>query len=309
MMSRLVWCVILALVAGPAAAQLPTAPDKVAEYLQTVSVTLKSSTAQGSGTLIVVPIDGKPVTFCWTAAHVVNSLRQVKEIVAPDGSTKKVVTFADAQVVQELIEDGRRVGEVKMDARIVVFSEKEDLCLLRVRKKGFAVASAVFYEGAEIPKVGSGIFHCGSPGGQEVGAASVTSGIVSQVGRTFSEYTGEFDQVDCAAMPGSSGGAVHLKDGRYIGMITLGIRGGDSFHYMVPIRRVRAWADKMKVDWALGAGKPPTTAELDALPVEDTGTLLRTDPKTPPAGLKYMIRPLLDRLPADLLDAMPKPVG
>ena len=108
---------VLLLCAAPAVGQLPPA-DRVAEYLQNISVTLKSNSAQGSGTLIIVPIEGKPTTFCWTAAHVIDGQRKVKEIIAPDGTTKKVVTFDDPQIVQELIEDGRRVGELKMDARV-----------------------------------------------------------------------------------------------------------------------------------------------------------------------------------------------
>lgn len=292
-MVKLVLCVVLSLCcAAPALGQQQLPPaDKVAEYLQSISVTLKSGTAQGSGTLVVVKVDGQDMNFVWTAAHVIDGQRTVKEIVTPDGQTRKIVTFADPQIVQELIEDGRRVGETKVDTKVIVFSEKEDLALLRVRKRGFSPVGAVFYAEKDIPRVGTRICHCGSPGGQEIGAASFTQGVISQVGRTFSDYSNgaEMDQGDCAAMPGSSGGMITLADGRYIGMLTLGIRGGDSFHYFVPMRRIRAWAAKMKVSWALGDGAAPSREEIDKLPIEDTGTLLQqVKDAVGPKGLYYM---------------------
>ena len=256
--------------------------DDVAAYLQEISVTIKAGSAQGSGTLLVVHVDGKPVTFCWTAAHVVASLRSQKEVVTADGQTRKAITFSDPEIVQEEIEDGSRVGERKMLAKVLLYSDKEDLAILRVRKKGFARTSVVFSNLKVAPKVGSELFHCGSPGGQEVGANSVTPGIVAQVGRIFPERFGDFDQVTCAAMGGSSGGGVYLRDGHYIGMLTLGITGADSFHYIVPIRRMRNWAEKQHVLWAIGEGKTPTEDELSKIPVEDPGARFSAEKTTTP---------------------------
>jgi S1-C subfamily serine protease len=277
------------------AADLPQ-KDDVASYLQEISVTIKAGNAQGSGTLMIVPVDGKPVTFCWTAAHVVAGLRSQKEVVTPDGQTRHSVTFSDPEIVQEEIEDGSRVGERKMLAKVLLYSEKEDLAILRVRKKGFARVSVVFSPLKTAPKVGTELYHCGSPGGQEVGANSVTPGIVAQVGRVFPDRIGEFDQVTTAALGGSSGGAVFLRDGHYVGMLTLGIQGADSFHYIVPIRRMRAWAEKQKVLWAMGEGKPPTEDELSKISVEDPGakfTPEKKDSPTPAPPAPKLSQPVL----------------
>ena len=73
--------------------------------------------------------------------------------ITKNGQTKKVVEFKDAQIVQELVENGRKVGEVKMDCKVIRYSdadEGEDLALLMVRKKGFVKPSAEFYLGDEI---------------------------------------------------------------------------------------------------------------------------------------------------------------
>lgn len=248
---------------------LPPATD-VASFLQEISVTLKAGSSQGSGAMIIITVDGKPKTFCLTAYHVISSLREVKEVITSDGSKKTLVTFKEPEIVQEEIEDGSRVGERKMLARIITCSEKEDVALLQIRKQGFARVGVVFYKDTVVPKVGLDLYHCGSPGGQEIGANSVTPGIIAQIGRRFPEFTGEFDQVTCAALPGSSGGGVYLRDGRYIGMLTMGIRGADAFHYIIPIRRLKAWAEKMKISWILGIGTVPTQNEIDKIPVEDS---------------------------------------
>lgn len=283
--------------------------EQVPGFLQSISVNLKGSNTQGSGTLVVVPIGGKSYTFVWTCAHVVKDLRQVKEVIAPDGTKRQLVTFKDAKIVQEQVEEGRRVGEARMDARVVVYSEKEDLALLRVRKRGFSSVGAVFYTDKTIPAVGSDICHCGSPGGQEIGgAASYTTGVISQVGRTFNEYPGEYDQVDCAAMGGSSGGMVTLDDGRYVGMISLGVQSGDNFHWMIPIRRIRAWARKVKVEWALGSGPPPTEDELKAIPIEDAGTSFgRKDSSDEKRKAPELYRPV--RRPGDTPAPIPDEPG
>jgi S1-C subfamily serine protease len=287
------YALVVLVLLGADKPKLPAAGD-VAAYLQEISVTLKSGYSQGSGTMVIVQVDGKPITFVWTAHHVIAGLRESKEVIAPDGTKRHVVSFKDADIVQEEIENGARVGERKMLARVVTCSEKEDLALLQVRKAAFARQSAVFHTETVVPKVGSDLYHCGSPGGQEIGANSVTPGIVSQIGRRFPEFPGEFDQVSCAALPGSSGGGVFFRNGTYIGMITLGVRGADSFHYIVPIRRIKSWAEKMQVQWALGVGDPPSQTTIDKIAVEDSATLLKPSEKknSDAAPKRFTVEPL-----------------
>ena len=97
-----------------------SADKQLYQHLQDVSVTVKSGLGEGSGVLItrdvlVSPGRVEKINFVWTAGHVVDNLRSVRKVIK-DGRTTTVVEFKDAQIVKELIEDGRRVGELKMDA-------------------------------------------------------------------------------------------------------------------------------------------------------------------------------------------------
>lgn len=293
--------VAVLLCSAQAVAQLPPA-DKVPDYLQEISVTIKADNAEGSGVVKTRVIDGKAVNFVWTAAHVVDGLRSTEEVVDPKTGTKRIkVSFRDPGIVKELVEEGRRVGDLRMDATVIRYSKDEDLAILRIRKRDFVKASVVFYLEEKIPAVGTDLYHVGSLLGQ-MGSNSLTSGIVSQIGRTIDKW--EYDQTTCTAFPGSSGGGVYLRDGHYIGMLVRG--AGEGFNLSVPVRRMVKWSKAANVYWALDDKAPsPTQAELDKLPIEDTGasfdaakenkefpTLIRI---TPPNKTVY-IEPIVDPL-------------
>ena len=89
--------------------------------LQQISVTIKAGDAQGSGTIVTRKIGDNTVSFIWTAGHVVDNLRVVRKVITADGGTRVVVEFRDAQIVQEFQQKGRRVGETKLDAKIIKF--------------------------------------------------------------------------------------------------------------------------------------------------------------------------------------------
>tara|TARA_R110000851_G_scaffold52364_1_gene124424 strand:- start:2130 stop:3119 length:990 start_codon:yes stop_codon:yes gene_type:complete len=247
---------------------------KVADFLQDISVTIRSegqySRSEGSGVLITRKIDGELVTFVWTCGHVVDNLRTIRTIIE-EGAPIKVVEFDDVRIIKELVEGGRRVGEINMDATVVKYSDAddgEDLALLMVRAKDYGKASARFHLTAKsnIIPIGTELFHVGSLLGQ-MGSNSMTSGIVSQVGRIHGKV--EFDQTTVTAFPGSSGGGVYLKNGTYVGMIVRG--AGEGFNLMVPIRRMKKWAMKHDIMWALDpAIKAPPVEEILNLPIEST---------------------------------------
>ena len=250
--------------------------QKVAEYLQSISVTIKSkardSQSEGSGVLITRKISGQDVTFVWTCAHVVDNLRSVRTVVNESGNPVKLVEFGDVQIVKELVEEGRRVGEIKMDAQVIKYSNYNyghDLALLMVRAKDYGKESAKFYLNKESPivPIGTRLFHVGSLLGQ-MGANSMTTGIVSQIGRVEDKF--EFDQTTVTAFPGSSGGGVYLENGTYVGMIARG--AGEGFNLMIPIRRMTSWAKDNNVLWALDPKqKTPTIKEIKELPIESSG--------------------------------------
>lgn len=250
--------------------------QKVADYLQEISVTIRAesrySGSEGSGVLISRKIEGENVTFVWTCGHVVDNMRRIRTIIK-GGVPVKVVEFGDVQIIKELVEEGRRVGEIKMDATVVKYSDAddgEDLALLMVRAKDYAKDSANFYLSDDhhgIVPIGTELFHVGSLLGQR-GSNSMTAGIVSQVGRTLGKV--EYDQTTVTAFPGSSGGGVYLQDGKYMGMLVRG--AGENFNLIVPVRRMVRWASEHNILWALDPSLPtPTIKEIKELPVETTG--------------------------------------
>jgi S1-C subfamily serine protease len=270
MRSLILSLALLATCVASAAAQ-SVVPD-----LQAISVTIRAGGSQGSGVLFT---RGER-TFVWTAAHVVDGLRHTRTVIV-EGTPKLIVEFEDAKIVQEFKEDGRRIGESVMDCRIVRYSDSEqgeDLALLEVRKHNFTTASARFYSGS-IPEIGTELYHVGSLLGQ-FGANSLTAGNVSQIGRVLDLKPGGtiFDQTTVTAFPGSSGGGVFLKsNGEYVGMLVRG--AGEGFNFIVPIRRMRAWAQSAKVEWAIDSSVPvPSEAELKKLPIEDSGVQFDAHP-------------------------------
>jgi hypothetical protein len=264
------------LVLATAAVQAQDA--ELIDQLQAISVTVRADSSQGSGTLVTRKRGDETATFVWTAAHVVDGLRKTRSIVDPNtGSGKVAIEFGDAAIVQEFRQDGRRIGELKMDAKVIRYSDAEngqDLALLQVRKANFSTpdVSAKFYLDDDIPPLGTKLLHVGSLLGQ-FGSNSLTSGILSQQGRVLNLGANGvvFDQSTATAFPGSSGGGMFLeKDGRYVGMLVRG--AGESFNFIVPVRRMRAWAKKAGVEWALDPSvKVPDDEELSKLQIEDSG--------------------------------------
>jgi S1-C subfamily serine protease len=253
--------------------------EDIVQYLQDVSVTVKSSGGEGSGVIITRELkDGDKtvaVNFVWTAAHVVDGLRTTRTVIDPiRGTSKQLVEFKDAAILKEIVEDGRRVGEIKMDAKVIKYSDADfgqDLALLMVRKRDHLKSSAKFVLDKDIIPIGTDLIHVGSLQGQ-FGSNSMTTGIISQVGRTLDTgKTAIYDQTTATAFPGSSGGGLFLKsDGRYVGMLVRG--AGETFNLIVPIRRMRKWTEDVGLEWAVDESKPvPSLKDLEKIPVEDIG--------------------------------------
>ena len=249
---------------------------KTSKHLQDISVTIRAEDSyqksEGSGVLITRKVGDEQVTFVWTAAHVVDHLRNVRTVIDSEGQSRKLVEFADVQIIKELIESGRRVGEMKMDASVIKFSHADtghDLALLMVRARDYGKSSAAFYKDADtnIVPIGTNLFHVGSLLGQ-MGANSMTTGIISQLGRLDGGKV-EFDQTTVTAFPGSSGGGVYLTDGKYIGMLVRG--AGEGFNLIVPIRRMASWAKQNNLMWALDSSiKVPSIEVITSMPIEST---------------------------------------
>ena len=256
--------------------------EDVSKYLQDISVTVKAksgfSSSEGSGVIFTRDIKfnggSKKVNFVLTAAHVIDGLRSTRSIVDPTGSIKKIVEFQDAEIVKKLVENGRTVGQLSVDAKVLKYSdakEGEDIAILMIRKVGFVdVSGKVFTDkdGVGVP-IGKQLYHVGSLLG-EMGSNSMTTGIMSQIGRTVSINNGPktiFDQTTVTAFPGSSGGGVYLLDGQYIGMLVRG--SGETFNLIVPMRRMVSWATQEKVMWVLNSSiEAPSFEEIEKMPTE-----------------------------------------
>jgi len=254
----------------------------IPDDLQAVSVTVKAKDGQGSGTLITRKIGDDNVTFIWTAGHVVAGLRNTRLVII-GGNTKTIIEYRDAEVVQEMQESGRRVGEVKYDAKVIKVTDAdygEDLALLMVRKcNAYPQSACVKFklDKQYIPTIGVSVVHVGSLLGQ-FGANSFTNGLVSQTGRLLPGKGAEskiFDQTTVTAFPGSSGGGVFLAEtGEYIGMLTQGVQKLQGFNFIVPIRRIHKWAYDSKIEWAIDPSiVGPTLKEIEAIQVEDISTI------------------------------------
>ena len=281
--------------------------NQLYQHLQDVSVTVKAAGGEGSGVIVTREVEVSPnvkqkVNFVWTAAHVVDSLRSVR-VVIKDGKPQTIVEFKDAQIVKELVEDGRRVGEIKMEAKVIKYSDAEngeDLALLMVRKKGFIDKTVTFYKSAGKPvAIGTELYHVGSLLGQ-VGSNSMTRGICSQVGRVLDLGTGDgvvFDQTTVTAFPGSSGGGVFLsertkeKAGQYVGMLVRG--AGETFNLVVPVRRMRTYAKKESVLWAIDTDvKVPSLQEITSMSAEGTKSSPTKGTKATKDAVKFPVLPL-----------------
>lgn len=269
--------------------------SELSKKLQDVSVTVKSGLGEGSGTIITREVKTGPnktekLNFVWTAAHVIDNLRSVR-LVVQNGKTVPVVEFKDAQIVQEHIEDGRKVGESVMYAKVIKYSDSEDgedLALLLIRKKNFVSANTIFHDGGGSPTtLGTELYHVGSLLGQ-VGSNSMTRGIMSSVGRVLNLGSGEgvvFDQTTVPAFPGSSGGGVFLsersgdKAGQYVGMLVRG--AGETFNLIVPVRRMRRYAKKNNISWAMDTTlEVPSLTNILALSIEGPASTKRTGATT-----------------------------
>lgn len=250
---------------------LEAAERYVPEYLNKISVTVRAeagySKAEGSGTLFVRKVDGKDVTFCWSAGHVVDHMRRVEETIV-DGKPVKRITFENPKLVRELRNaDGRRTGEVVVDAKVIRYSpaQKRDLVLLLVMSEDFkAEASVEFYpKDGKLPRIGSHLNHTGSFLGQQ-GASSYSDGVLSAHGRIL--FKVPFMQTTAPAYPGSSGGVVANDKGQYIGCLVRG--AGSDYNLCVPVASMWRWSKANGVEWAMDPKLPITMKQIEALPIE-----------------------------------------
>ena len=223
-----------------------TAFANIYDSLQATTCLVDVGKGLGTGVLVTRQVGEVTRTYIWTAGHVVQHLMQ------PDG------TFKNPTIKQEFRDGGRAIGESKIEAKVIAYSDPddgEDLALLEVLQDNFrpTTVSAKFDLKGAIQQIGTKLIHVGCTLGTY---DSVSLGIISQTDRDLLKTGKMFEQTTVMGYPGSSGGGVYLEDGKYIGMLTQG--AGPGLNFIIPMRRIIPWAKKMCILWALNPEAPVT---------------------------------------------------
>jgi S1-C subfamily serine protease len=220
--------------------------DLVAPSVAAVEVA-QATGARGQGSAVIVGSDGLLVTN----NHVI------------DGAATITVLLADGS---------------RYTAQLVGSDPTSDLAVLTIQAEDLPAATLA----TEPPRVGETTVAIGSPFGLE---GSVTSGVVSALGRTLAAPTGSLTgliQTDAAINPGNSGGALVNDRGELIGINTAIISGSGTsggVGFAVPAATVQQVSEQLiatgRVERAVlgvsGQDIDPSVAAAYGL---DTGALL-----------------------------------
>ena len=159
---------------------------------------------KGMGSGVVISSDG----YILTNSHVIR------------GADNITVTFHDGRVLE-----GKIVGDCP----------SLDVAVLKVKAKGL---QAVEFGDSENLRVGQLVFAIGNPFGLP-GGPTVTSGVVSALGRTIHSEFGTLEdliQTDAAINPGNSGGPLIDDRGKVIAINTAIIPFAQGIGFAIPIK-------------------------------------------------------------------------
>lgn len=271
MRASLLGLTILALCAVPAVSIMADEEINSGIVLPSVQILALDDEGHGGiGTGVIFSAQGRQ--FVLTAGHVVSSLREEHtSLDEKSGSQRTEVVWHDVKIVQQIMEDGKKAGEIQLLAHVVEYSKLdqdggEDLALLEVDSKRQLV-SAKFVPAGMFADQGVDCWHLGSMMGDF--SFSLTKGIISHTSRKL--YNKTFMQTDTAVAPGSSGGGVFIKADDatpetpvkptapiqhkpgfvYVGMLTRGSNSA-AIGFCIPATRIRAWLKSVRYEFVIG---------------------------------------------------------
>jgi len=144
-----------------------------------------------------------------------------------------------ASAIHVVLEDGRT-----LEAEVLGSDSGNDLAVLKVSARS-PLPTAKLGTSSDL-MIGETVVAIGSPFGL---SKTVTSGVVSAVGRTFRAEDGrvynDFVQTDAAINPGNSGGPLLNVDGEIIGINTAIFASAQGIGFAIPADKVRRIVDEL----------------------------------------------------------------
>lgn len=197
------------------------------------SIPAQKEVVRGVGSGFIINADGQILTN----SHVV------------DGADTVMVTLKDGRTFK-----GKVMGEDPVT----------DVAVVKIQANRLP---AVPLGNSDRLKPGEGVIAIGNPLGLD---NTVTSGIVSAMGRSILDKQVAFLQTDAAINPGNSGGPLLDSQGQVIGMNTAIIQGAQGIGFAIPINTAKRISDQLiasgKVEHAyLGVEMVALTPEIEQM--------------------------------------------
>ena len=235
-------------------------PTPVEKHCINVTVMAEAGGHLGTGFVITRTNQDKTIDhYVWTAGHLVANARHVPRFlgIIPNGQPATfdpiIMSICRHYAMDDITNAYIRL-QWNFRGEVVRFSSDEDLALVKVTSTNINVLRLLGHNNTVFHKDESDIndqeiYHLGSYLGDDH-PQPVTFGFINTKGKSS-----EFWKVLVEGYPGSSGGGVFLRsNGECVGMI-LRTEGSIS-QLCAPVTRMRAWAKKAGIPWAVDPSVP-----------------------------------------------------